>query len=150
MTALVPCSACHRHIRVDHTACPFCAADVPEDFARRAVPGSRGRRLDRFAFFTFAAALGVTGCLAETSATPSGPSADAGEVDAARDGGGSDAAKDAATTDGRVDDDGGAVAMYGLPYPGDASTDAASDAAADADSGGVQALYGLPPNFDAG
>jgi len=81
--ALFPCSACERHIRVDHHACPFCAAPVAPGFGAKAVPPLRGR-LDRVATFTFALSL-AAGC----GAVKDEPAADAGAAttSAAGDGG---------------------------------------------------------------
>ena len=155
MASLVPCSACQRHIRVDHGACPFCAAPVPADFARGVIPAAT-RRLDRLAIMTFTTALSVAACGAiaddgtgarvgdagverldggadarawrdEGNVAPSyGASPfDAGHFDAAR--------LDAAKKDGGgvSDEDGGAPGpMYGLPV---------------FDDGGGATLYGLPP-----
>lgn len=151
MTALVACPACHRHIRVDHERCPFCASVVPADFKSRVVPGAR-RRLDRVATFTFAASLTVAACSGSTTDDQATSRGDAAVTDAGSSTG--DAAiADGGASDARVDDDGSVVAMYGLPQPVDSGLDAAVDAASDGgavdgsvkDGGGVQPLYGLPP-----
>jgi hypothetical protein len=47
---LIPCSACHRHVRSHETACPFCeAAIVPPETATR-EPSTRLGRAAMFAF----------------------------------------------------------------------------------------------------
>lgn len=134
--ALFPCSACERHIRVDHHACPFCAAPVAPGFGAKAVPPLRGR-LDRVATFTFALSL-AAGC----GAVKDEPAADAGvaTTSAAGDGGAvrdgavsfDGGARDAAVFDGRVDDDGGVMAEYGQPP---------------SDGGACCPIYGLSPPF---
>jgi hypothetical protein len=153
MSALVPCVSCKRHIRVDTDACPFCAAVVPEGFARGIIPAAN-RRLDRLALFTFATALTVGACGGiddgkaskdddggtVQNAHDAGVDVDPGTLAGAYggpplDSGLRDArAKDAASPrDAGPDDDGSAIAMYGLPI----------------DAGGfdvnVQPPYGLPP-----
>lgn len=139
MTALVPCASCHRHIRVDHAECPFCSASVPADFARRVVPGARGR-LDRLATFTFAAtaasALGIAGCGEVLGGDPGSVNAMYGlaQID--------DAGAGEGDASGGDVDGGGGIAMYGLPR--------VEDAAAPDDDGSVHAMYGIPhPESDA-
>lgn len=143
---LVPCAGCRRHIRIDHAACPFCAASVPADFARRVIPPSR-KRLDRLATFSFATTLAVAAC-GEIEPQPASPSPGVAAVgDAGPDGraatapsdAGRDARPEAGADAGRVDDDGGVMAEYGAP-PLDAGFD---------DDGGISADYGQPP-VDAG
>lgn len=63
MTNLHPCPSCLRHVRASSEACPFCqTALMPAKVVRS---GPSGRRLGRYAAFTFqtglvAAALGCT------------------------------------------------------------------------------------------
>jgi hypothetical protein len=52
---LVPCNACRRHVSVSEATCPFCAAAVPVQRARRFAP--RGR-ITRAAVFSAA----LVGC----------------------------------------------------------------------------------------
>jgi hypothetical protein len=126
MPPLVPCIECRRHIRVDHASCPFCAAIVPDDFARGIVPAAR-RRLDRLATFSFATTLAVAAC-GDTEPSPN-LGTDAGTV------------TDAGVTDSGFDGDSGGVGTkYGMPP---------IDSGFDGDSGSVGAKYGLPP-IDAG
>ncbi len=123
---LVPCAQCLRHIKVDDHACPFCAAATPR-VAPRVLPT---RRLDRWATFTFAAAVSVAAC---------GDVADDGTN---KDDGGTlltEAGADAGPKDG-----GGLQSAYGLPPP-DGGRDAARDTGPK-DDGGLQAAYGLPPD----
>lgn len=157
---LVPCERCHRHIRSDSDACPFCAAATPNGFAGRAVPGTN-KRLDRVAFFTFALALGGAACgeVVDDPATSgdAGKSAEAGK--------GSDDAGSGVPMyglsgwdAGRGDADaGGVMPMYGAAPPDAAApVDAADDGAIYVmygqppdDAGNVQPPYGVPP-WDAG
>jgi hypothetical protein len=57
MSCLAPCPACDRHVSAHETACPFCAAVLPETFrcqpARVLPPG----RLSRAAMIAAGAAL---------------------------------------------------------------------------------------------
>lgn len=121
MPPLVPCSQCRRHIRIDHDACPFCAATVPRDFAKGVVPAAKAR-LDRLAVFTFATAI-ASAC-------------SSGGLTSSDDGGTGDSAvrSDGGSGDGSVKDDGGVQAIYGAPVD-----------ASQFDSGNVQPPYGLPP-----
>lgn len=172
---LVPCPQCQRHIGTHHDACPFCQNAVPAGFGARAVPGST-KRLDRWATFTFAAALTVAACggTSGDGTIGDGGTGDAGNGGSSDGGGGGTAdgggASDAGLLkDSGPKDDGGVVALYGLPPPPDAGAldggghDAnvqplyglpALDSGADdggiivKDSGGVGALYGLPPPPD--
>ncbi|MFO0678417.1 MAG: hypothetical protein U0169_17905 [Polyangiaceae bacterium] len=164
--ALVPCSACRRHVRAHESVCPFCgvaldrdamAARVSELAAR--APAKRLGRAALFALGTSTAALGaatvslVTGCSSETTdgkddagnvvALYGGPPVDAGSDDAKASG--DSASNDASKTDAASDsaagfdasDDSSAVALYGGPPV---------DAGRDADSGNVPVpAYGGPP-----
>jgi hypothetical protein len=56
MMELRPCPACHRHVRLDEVACPFCAAGLPA----ASPPVLPRRRLTRAAIFVAGAAL--AGC----------------------------------------------------------------------------------------
>ena len=123
MAPLVPCLACHRHVRVDSVACPFCGKTL-ENAESRVVPAAT-RRLDRLAFFTFATTFAVAAC-----STGGG-----GLVDNGPDGG---TAHDGAAQDGTVKDDGGVQALYGAAY------DAAGLDTGPNDDGGMQAAYGIP------
>lgn len=161
MSPLVPCPSCARHVRSSESACPFCSAQLPSRLASRAVP-STSRRLDRLAAFTFATTVAVVGC-SGTTETPTveedigavqpmygkPPDYDAGPKDAGkRDSGARDSGRDA-RPDGAVDagpadagpcevrDDGGVMALYGLP-PIDPCPDTPRD------GGGVMPLYGAP------
>lgn len=63
MTELHPCPSCQRHVRASSTSCPFCASALEVTVGSRRSPS--GRRLGRYAAFTFqtglvAAALGCT------------------------------------------------------------------------------------------
>ncbi|HEY7374717.1 MAG TPA: hypothetical protein VIF57_21310 [Polyangia bacterium] len=58
MSCLAPCPACGRHIAVDETACPFCAAALPDSF-RHACSSRKppSARLSRTARLVVGAAL---------------------------------------------------------------------------------------------
>ena len=63
MKCLAPCPACERHVAIDETACPFCAAVLPDSFrqehaCRRAPPG----RLSRAALVAAGATLMSVSC----------------------------------------------------------------------------------------
>ncbi len=99
-SALIPCSACNRHVRADETRCPFCDAAQPE--RALATPASSGlprKRLGRAAIMTAGALLGAAEAC--TDSKPLQP--DAGPPDSA------------AATD--TNDDRGPVALYGAPAP---------------------------------
>ena len=67
MACLAPCPACQRHVSTHETACPFCAAALPESFrcqpARALPPG----RLSRTAMVAAGAALVSVSCLSSAS-----------------------------------------------------------------------------------
>lgn len=57
MSCLAPCPTCNRHLSTHETACPFCAAALPESFRcqpARVVPSGR---LSRAAMIAAGAAL---------------------------------------------------------------------------------------------
>jgi hypothetical protein len=57
---LVPCLACHRHVRVDAESCPFCFAERTAAERVQAAPEPLPARMSSLAVMTFrAAALGV-------------------------------------------------------------------------------------------
>ena len=106
MNQLEPCPHCHRHVRVDETACPFCAGAV--DFtgvAPRVLPRIRLGRAATFAFGIAASACG------SDAPKPDARPADAHVVDAPH---------DAHAPDAFVDPDAG-VAIYSAA-PTDAGT----------------------------
>src|ERR1700753_3692241 len=127
---LVSCPECHRHIRRNERACPFCAADVAERVARipeRALPS---QRLSRAALMSFAAlgagaTMGAVGCSSNDHSTqshyraPPIVSGDAGGSPStggtAAGSGGAPAASGGSTPSAT----GGATAVpaYGLPVP---------------------------------
>jgi hypothetical protein len=63
---LVPCNVCRRHVSVGETTCPFCAAAVPAQRARRFAP--RGR-ITRAAVFSAA----LVGCESKQEAPRPAP-----------------------------------------------------------------------------
>ncbi len=145
-SALVPCPACDRHVRSSEAACPFCAAELPGDLARRAVPAAN-YRMGRAAALAFGATLTLTAC--------------AGEVLTSGGQGSTSGAGGSTSTTGMGGDTGGGgftgVPLYGGPgfpldsgevdeasAPPDASPDAGNDGAA-GDGGGIAPPYGAPP-----
>jgi hypothetical protein len=160
-SALVPCPACDRHVRATEAACPFCAAPLPDDLARRAVPPAP-RRLGRAAALAFGASLTLAACTNEvvTGAAQGGTSGASGTGGA----GGSTVSGGTGGSSGGGGDVG--VPLYGGPSPpydagapppppgdggdGDAAppTDDGGDAAPPHDGGhegGIAPAYGLPP-----
>lgn len=148
---LLPCPACHRHVRSGASACPFCEA--PLDGAARPddAPDTRGWK--RAAIFTFGAALSLTACSSTTTASDAAPqdsATDTAPMDTpATDTPVTDAPvtdtspTDASRTDVATDtvvDNGGVAPPYGI-----APTDAGPP-----DDGSFKADYGAPPPRDAG
>ncbi len=65
MSHLAPCPACNRHVDVDESACPFCAAMLAPSFRATRPLGPPSRRLGRAALMTAGAALmGAAACSA--------------------------------------------------------------------------------------
>ncbi len=58
---LVPCGGCHRHVRADEVACPFCARLLGEVSLAGIVPEPT-QRLSRAGMVAFAAAFLSSGC----------------------------------------------------------------------------------------
>ncbi|HJL18669.1 MAG TPA: hypothetical protein RMH99_23610 [Sandaracinaceae bacterium LLY-WYZ-13_1] len=154
MTALAPCPACDRHLRIDERACPFCGAGV----VLAPAPTRRPGRLGRAAYFAFRAAVvgagGVTAAacgsatgLEDPSWTADGATPAAGDAGEPTDDAGPHR-RDAGAVDAGTD--GAVIALYGggpMPAPVDAGAPAPADAGADdrPDAGGVMNLYGAPP-----
>jgi hypothetical protein len=131
---LVPCPGCDRHVRTTDAACPFCAARLPADLARRAVP-SAPQRLGRAAAFAFGASLAVTACGSQvTTGGASGSASGAGGSEATGAGGAGGSLPDCAA--------GGVAPLYGISPPPDPACDVD---AGPPDSGGVMSDYGSPP-----
>ena len=126
-----PCLSCERHVRASEAACPFCSSALPSNLA--AVPAAT-RRLSRFAAFTFATAVAVTGAatMGCSGGDDDGTEQSEGEL-------------------------GGIMPMYGAPVPafdagsGCEDTDNANAEEDEFDPGTIVAMYGLPPQpVDAG
>lgn len=143
---LLPCPACHRHVRSGASACPFCEA--PLDGAARPddAPDTRGWK--RAAIFTFGAALSLTACSSTATgsdAAPQDSATDTAPMDAPltdtspTDTSPTDASRTDVVTDTAVDN-GGIAPPYGI-----APTDAGPP-----DDGSFKADYGAPPPRDAG
>lgn len=133
---LVPCSACDRHVRTTHPACPFCAAPLPSDLARRAVPPAPNR-LGRAAAFAFGASITLTACdrdVASDAAPPGSEGSTGGTIRTIY--GGPPPPYDAGSPDDR----------------GDVTSDAGGAGAPHPDHGGGGTLDGGPPplHVDAG
>lgn len=60
MTRLAPCPACNRHVRLDETQCPFCAATLGDSLKARPTMATAG--LKRAALFALGAALTTAAC----------------------------------------------------------------------------------------
>lgn len=139
MASLVPCLACHRHVRAAERSCPFCGTGLP---ALAAPPRRPTARLGRAATFAFgAAALTSAGC----SSTPAPGVLDAG-------GGGADAPAietdaPAIETDAGLEADAGDAIDAGIDAGGVAPPYGISpvDAGPGDDGGGTGNLYGAPP-----
>lgn len=69
---MAPCPACARHVRVRESACPFCAAALPADFASHVAP-DLGARLSRSAIAALATAVLGAACAREAPATVPAP-----------------------------------------------------------------------------
>ena len=154
MSVLVPCPGCSRHVRSAEQSCPFCSSALPSDLASRAVPATRAR-MDRFATFTFAAALAIAGgtgvgCSGSTTDERTGQEQES--EDELRRRKKKDAAPDVADAGCVAQEDPGAIiAMYGMP-PAPRPEPCAVDAGpGPQDDGGIHAMYGLPmPEEDGG
>ena len=100
MTRLEPCPHCHRHVKVDETACPFCAS--PLAFASLAPRRWPRAPIGRAALFAFGA-LATPACGSDESPVPDAP------VDAAVS---ADAPIDATVFDADPDQPDGSIAIY--------------------------------------
>jgi hypothetical protein len=127
---LVPCPACDRHVRTTHDHCPFCAAALPTDLARHAIP-SAPRRLGRAAAFAFGATVSLTACGGDVVGQGGTTTGTGGE--------GGSTTTTTTTMLGTLyggapppDDAGGGGTLYGGPIP-------------PFDAGGGGADYGSPP-----
>jgi hypothetical protein len=156
---MAPCPACARHVRVRESACPFCAAALPADFAAHVAPDPTGR-LSRSAIAALATAVLGAACAREAPATTTAPATSSG--------GGvvqGPIGTTAPIPPPRVvpvedagagpDDAGAVVAEYGAPAPRfDAGAPVAAygapprmvtPAPGPPDNGGVHSLYGIAP-----
>jgi hypothetical protein len=134
MTAhLRPCPSCRRHLRTSDTACPFCAAPVPDELRAARPPRLPGQPMSRAALVMFTL-LGAPACTDDDGAAP--PPVDARE-----------AGPDQAVY-GAPPPDGGADSMDAGPdSKPDGGADTSDAATSDvADTGGTdQPVYGAPP-----
>lgn len=79
--ALVPCAGCHRHVRADEAACPFCGGSLAGASVEGIVP-EPAQRMSRAGMLAFATAFLSSACHpTEPPAPPPQPTvADAGSV----------------------------------------------------------------------
>ena len=135
MSHLAPCPACHRHVDVAETTCPFCAAALAESFRRPPAAVAPPRRLSRAAMMAAGATL-LGACSANDAI-----------------GNTKDAATDrSVATDGIV-----VVPIYGAPFMGTAGTSGAGgitgaggSVAAGGGNGATDAATDATPARDAG
>jgi hypothetical protein len=76
MSHLAPCPACNRHVDVVETACPFCAAALPDALRGRLTP-QPARRLSRAAMMAAGATLIGAGACSNDDAIGNKPGTDA-------------------------------------------------------------------------
>ncbi|HEY4243301.1 MAG TPA: hypothetical protein VGM88_25990 [Kofleriaceae bacterium] len=114
MTQLEPCPNCHRHVQINETVCPFCAASLATAFAAIPPRPAPRARIGRAAAFAFGLAATTSACGDNTIPPDAfrhidGPPRDTHVVDAAP-----DAAPDAhIIPDANLDADGdGDIAIY--------------------------------------
>lgn len=118
---LEPCPACHRHVRIDEKACPFCATDLTSAMAAIPTRPLPGQRLGRAALMSFGLTVGagtIAGCEIavpvygaplqpqdgsfENNDDEQDATTDAGKIDAGKkDAGAADAGADAGSDAGR-------------------------------------------------
>jgi len=144
---LIPCPGCARHVRAFESACPFCAASLPESL-RASVPARRPTgRLTRAALYTFGATSLTLAAACSSTSSDTGTQDGATDVTHADSPGMPDviahygcppADCPEASSDGPENFD--VVAAYGGPGDAFPPMDAGSP---DADSG-VTAAYGAP------
>lgn len=66
---LVPCGGCHRHVRANEAACPFCAQPLADVSLDGIVPDAP-QRLSRAGVLAFAAAFLSTACPSQPGPAP--------------------------------------------------------------------------------
>jgi hypothetical protein len=137
MSHLVPCPACSRHVRVTEPTCPFCGDGLA--LAGTPAPELPKTRLGRAAAFAFGATLvgvttvvacggddtstggtggGTTTGAAGQSTGASGSAAGAGGGSAGASGGESAGSAGSGGNGGKVQDEGGVMALYGAAAGG--------------------------------
>ncbi|HEY7374715.1 MAG TPA: hypothetical protein VIF57_21300 [Polyangia bacterium] len=97
MSCLAPCPACQRHVSTHDTACPFCAAALPESFRCPPARGLPPSRLGRAARLAAGAALLSASCGSAVAAYGIAIIPDAGAAD-------SSSSADTSASDGNDDD----------------------------------------------
>jgi len=73
---LEPCPSCDRHVRIDETVCPFCAASIETAMAAASPRALPDRRLGRAALVSFGLSVAAVGGVASLE------SCDNGDIDA--------------------------------------------------------------------
>lgn len=82
MTRLEPCPHCHRHVKIDETACPFCAGSLADAFAELAPRAAPGARIGRAATLAFGLLASTQGACFDKDTTGT-PTVDAAPSDSA-------------------------------------------------------------------
>lgn len=137
MSHLVPCLACHRHVRAVEEQCPFCGAARSAELRASAPPAEPKRRLGRAALFTFGATLVSAACGSDAT-TPA-------------DGGMAGQTADAASETGAAGSTGGAGSggsTGSAGMTGSAGTTGGAGTGAAPAYGAPAPLYGLPAATD--
>jgi len=135
---LRPCPSCERHVRVNEGGCPFCGAQLTDDFRAGVRPQGPAARLSRAALFAFG-----TGAVAMAPACSSSSSSPAYGAPFMFGDAGEDAASpvpDASTEASTPAPDSGppmAQPAYGIAVP--------IEDASDDHHVGVTPLYGIAP-----
>jgi hypothetical protein len=144
--AFLPCSQCHRHVRDNEAACPFCGNTIISKSAR-ALPVTRLARGAMFAFASVVAGCGGSDDSTGTTVTDTGSvSADtstSSDTGAKSDTG---SASDSGTnTDSTVTDSGSSTDTGKADAPADTETKPEVAPDVKDDDAGPAPLYGLPP-----
>ncbi len=120
MSHLVPCSSCHRHVRVAEDRCPFCGAARAAELREMAPAPLPKRRLGRAALFTFGATLATAACDSTTTPGDGGAAGSTADGAAGGSGGGggstgnAGSSGSAGSTGGNTGTAGGFAPPYGI------------------------------------
>jgi hypothetical protein len=149
---LLACPSCARHVRVTESACPFCAASLPEAFAAAPAPRAPTKRLSRAALYAFGAtSITVAAACSSGSGTPAGDT-DGSTADAPPDSPSAMPLYGAAAPDGGFDEDDGGPDVSAAPLYGASPREAGEPGDGGSPfEGGAVAAYGAPGlPFDSG